>query len=314
MRTRKSFNSNASKQVTKHTTKQTVVPIRHIDFDFDTSKAPKYCWDNNAWGSAFILTFSAFIPAGERFVIDAVRDFRDQSKDPELRQRTTGLSDQEAAHSKMHTEFNNMYNTKGLPINRLAKLSEKIYLGFLLPRLPKKTTLAIAAGIEHVTAVMAEGSFGKNIESINKLEGVTRDFLVWHLMEELEHKSVAYDLYEEIDGGYVHRIFAFIFILAISIPFGLYALSHILKTHGFSQGKSKNNIGKSYLRKLISGSTSQYLDYFRRDFHPDDIDTTEMLEQWQETLFGKKGELSNLVTKVITPETKRQTSENRKAG
>lgn len=306
--------SHISNKSIKRASKQTVVPIRHIDFDFDPTTAPKYCWGNNAWGSAFILTFSAFIPAGERFVIDSVRDFRDQSKDPELRERITGLIGQEAAHSKMHTEFNNMYNTKGLPINRLAKLSEKIYLGFLLPRLPKKTTLAIAAGIEHVTAVMAEGSFGKNIETINKLEGVTRDFLVWHLMEELEHKSVAYDLYEEIDGGYAHRIFAFLFIWAISVPFGLYALSHILKTHGFSQGKSKNKIGKSYLRKLISGSSAQYLDYFRRDFHPDDLDTTEMLALWQETLFGEKGELSNLVSKVITPETKRQTNEKRKAG
>lgn len=298
----------------KHkSTKQPVVPIRHMDFDFDPSKAPKYCWDNNSWGSGFILTFSAFIPAGERFVIDAVREFRDHTKDPELKERVTGLIGQEAAHSKIHAEFNNMYDIKGLPINKLVKMSEKIYLSFLLPKIPKKTALAIAAGIEHVTAVLAEGAFGRDDGSVDKMQGVTRDFLVWHLLEELEHKSVAYDLYQEIDGGYLHRIFAFLFIWAISVPFGLYALRQILKTPGFNQGRKKNGKGQSYFVDMTRKSSKHFLSYFRRDFHPDDIDTDELLEETIESLFGENGELSEYVTKVITPESRRLANQARMA-
>lgn len=291
--------------------KQPVVPIRHMEFDFDPSKAPKYCWDNNSWGSGFILTFSAFIPAGERFVIDAVREFRDQTKDPELRERVTGLIGQEAAHSKIHAEFNNMYDVKGLPINKLVKKSEQVYLKFLLPRIPKKTALAIAAGIEHVTAVLAEGALGRDKESLNKMEGVTRDFLVWHLLEELEHKSVAFDLYEEIDGGYFHRIFAFLFIWAVSIPFGIYALREILKTPGFTQGRKKNGKGQYYFVDMTRKSSAQFLSYFRRGFHPDDIDTEELLQNSIELLFGEKGELKEFVTNVITPESRRAASQKR---
>jgi predicted metal-dependent hydrolase len=298
----------------RNASKKPEVPIRHMKFDFDPSKAPKYCWDDNSWGSAFILTFSAFIPAGERFVIDAVREFRDQSKDPELRELVTGLIGQEAAHSRIHAEFNNMYDIKGLPINRLVKQSEKIYLKFLLPRLPKKTTLAIAAGIEHVTAVLAEGSFARNTEAINKMEGVTKDFLIWHLLEELEHKSVAFDLYEEIDGSYWHRVFAFLLIWSISIPFGYYSLTQILKTPGFSQGKHKNRQGRAYQMSMTKESASQFLAYFRKDFHPDNVDTSELLEEWREKLLGDKGELSEFVTRVITPESKRQSADNRKVG
>lgn len=298
---------------TKRTSKQPVVPVRHMKFDFNPSKAPKYCWDNNSWGSAFILTFSAFIPAGERFVIDAVREFRDKTKDPQLRERVTGLIGQEAAHSRIHAEFNNMYDVKGLPINRLAEQSEKIYLKYLLPKVPKKTTLAIAAGIEHVTAILAEGAFGENIDSLDKMKGVTRDFLVWHLLEELEHKSVAFDLYQEIDGSYAHRIAAFIMIWALSVPFGIYALREILKTPGFSQGSRKNLRGQNYFINLTLRSSGKFLSYLRRDFHPDNLDTNQLLDEWLENLFGQGGELSEFVTKIITPESKREAVEKRMA-
>ncbi len=39
-------------------------------------------------------------------------------------------------------------------------------------------------------------------------------------------------------------------------------------------------------------------DYCRRDFHPDDHDNRELLDQWRETLFGDHG---TLVGKLATP-------------
>jgi predicted metal-dependent hydrolase len=33
----------------------------------------------------------------------------------------------------------------------------------------------------------------------------------------------------------------------------------------------------------------QLCDYDRPDFHPDDRDTTELVEHWREVLFGEQG-------------------------
>ena len=37
-------------------------------------------------------------------------------------------------------------------------------------------------------------------------------------------------------------------------------------------------------------------DYNRPDFHPDDQDTTELVAEWREVLFGDEGRLNALLT------------------
>lgn len=279
---------------------QPPVPIRHMAFDFDASKAGKYVWRDNAWGSAYILTFSAFIPAGERFVIDSVRTFRDLLDDPELRERATGLIGQEAMHSRLHAAFNDMYDRKGLPVSRMAKFAER-YLDTVMRLIPEKTSLAIACGIEHVTAVMAEEIFRNRPSDTNKLDPQAQDFLVWHLLEELEHKSVAFDMYEQIDGGYLHRIAAFLLIWAVSVPCGLYSVDQMLKTPGFAQSRKQHREGITEQLSTFMAYAPALLSYFRPDFHPDNSDTSELLTQWRETLLGKGGRLARFVTRTINP-------------
>ncbi|MCG8669437.1 MAG: metal-dependent hydrolase [Pseudomonadales bacterium] len=292
---------------------ENLVPIRHMKFEFNESKAAKYCWNNNAWGSAYIMTFSALIPAGERFVIEAVREFRDKIDDDELKARVTGLIGQEATHSKVHEEFNNMYDLKGFPINELERLGERVFVDFLYKRLPKKTSLAMACAIEHVTAIMAEDAFGHNPEMLELFDDVARDFLTWHLLEELEHKSVAYDLYEEVDGGYLHRVLSFLLIWSIAVPIGLYSVDKILKTPSFSQGKKNNRRGAAFFSKSFLSFSPNFLAYFRRDFHPDKIDTKETLHVWRAKLFGKRGQFNKMLSKTITPKLKRSVSQQRLA-
>ena len=40
----------------------------------------------------------------------------------------------------------------------------------------------------------------------------------------------------------------------------------------------------------------QLRDYNRPDFHPDDRDTTALVEQWRTTLFGEQGTLNDRLT------------------
>lgn len=283
-----------------------IAPVRHMDFDFDPARASKYVWNNNSWGSAFILTFSALIPAGEKLVIEAVRNFRDHIDDPQLKAEVNSLIGQEAAHSRIHKEFNDLYDLKGLPINELATLSERIYLDLLMPNMPKKTLLAMACAIEHITALLAEKTFGDNINLHDEYAGVAADFLNWHMLEELEHKSIAYDLYEAVDGRYLHRIVAFVLIWGLSVPLGLYSVRRILKTPGYNQGKKANRFGMWNFGVLFSATLPKLFDYFRPGFHPDNNDTSELLYQWRDKFFGPEGTLNDNVTKVVTPRTRTQ--------
>ena len=43
---------------------------------------------------------------------------------------------------------------------------------------------------------------------------------------------------------------------------------------------------------------AQLKDYNRADFHPDDSDTTELVESWRVRLFGEDGTLNDKLTRA----------------
>lgn len=279
------------------------VPIRHMRFDFDPSTMAKYCWRDDAFSSAFILTFSALIPHGERLVIDSVRARRDEARDPELRARVTGLIGQEAMHSKVHEEFNAAYQAKGLPIDRIDRVGQWFFSRLLPQVLDRDMQLAVTAAIEHVTALMAERSFAEP-EEREKLDLQAREFLLWHLLEECEHKSVAFDLYQDVCGDLWKRRAGMVLILSTSGLVFIYALATLLSTPGYSQGLRKDLAGaawwfgpRGYFARMRRGMWR----FYRRDFHPDQTDTSAALREWREELFGPRGRLAPNVLKTVIP-------------
>ena len=277
------------------------VPVRHVKFEFDPSTMAKYCFKDDAFSSAFILTFSTFIPHGERLVIDAVRARRDEIRDPELRERVTGLIGQESMHARVHRDFNAAYQAKGLPIDRIDRLGRWFFTRALPRTLSPDMLLAVTCAIEHVTAMMAEAAFSAP-ENADQLDPPARDFLHWHLLEECEHKSVAMDVYREVEGSELTRKAAMFFILATAGSLFVYAIPTFLATPGFSQGRLRARAGRAfwfgprgYFAQLVPGA----LRYLRSDFHPDQTDTGELLETWRERLFGPDGELSGYVVKTV---------------
>ena len=280
------------------------VPIRHLQFDFDPSRMAKYCWRDDAFSSAFILTFSALIPHGERLVIDSVRHWRDQVSDPELRARITGLIGQEAMHSRAHEEFNAAYVAKGLPLDRIERAGQWFFNRLLPGVLDREMQLAVTAAIEHVTALMAERSFAEPGER-ELLDKPAHDFLLWHLLEECEHKSVAFDLYQEVSGDLWKRRAGMLLILSSSSLVFAYAMALLLATPGYSQGLRKDLSGlawwfgprRGYFARMNRGMRR----FFRRDFHPDQADTSQALREWQAQLFGADGKLAANLQKTIVP-------------
>lgn len=92
------------------------------------------------------------------------------------------------------------------------------------------------------------------------------------------------------------------------MPLGLYGVQQFLKVPSFSQGRKKNRAGAMYHLKFFLSFSNNFVSYFRRDFHPDNLDTSQILSEWREALFGQKGQLAKLVSKSITPKSKRARS------
>jgi predicted metal-dependent hydrolase len=66
--------------------------------------------------------------------------------------------------------------------------------------------VALIAAIEHYTAFL--GDWVLNAEELDRrgADPTMLDLLRWHGAEEVEHRSVAFDLFTHLDGGYRRRV------------------------------------------------------------------------------------------------------------
>jgi len=266
---------------------------RRVDFDFDPTAVPRDWYRGDAHLTTFWNALSLLFPEGERFFVESVRRYKDRIADPALREAIDAFIGQEAMHGRAHRAFNDMVRSRGLGVAGPAEEQLRKLLELGRRRLSPRGQLAVTCALEHYTAILAEQLL-RNEDHRDAGHESVRPLWIWHALEESEHKAVAFDVYEAMGGTYLHRMA--IMLLTTAFFFGETANVHVrfLRAEG-QLWNARGWLGAvnyfwgrpGLLRKLVPA----YLDYFRPGFHPDDRDTTSLLEGWRERLFGEGGTL-----------------------
>src|SRR5580692_11437371 len=272
------------------------VQTRRMAMEESFQDVPRhFAADDDLIGSHLAATLSAVFPEGEDFFVRSVRHFRDQITDPALKRQVAGFIGQEAVHGREHRVFNDRLAALGYPTKKYERFT-KAGLRFRERILPAISNLAATAALEHFTATLAE--LVLTSEEIRQLMGAdaVRDLFVWHALEESEHKAVAFDVYRAVGGGerlraWTMNFFRFGFVLGMG-------LAVVLSLLGDRATDRKGNLRGSWRRLKASPIVdpaiwAQLKDYNRSDFHPDDSDTTELVEAWRARLFGEDGTLND---------------------
>lgn len=143
------------------------------------------------YATAFYNALSVVFPRGEAFMIESLRPW--QNKVPEeLALDVKDFIQQEAAHSREHAGMNRALIRAGYDIEPLdAAIRQFVeYFG----RTSDLTKLGATMCIEHITAIVA----AEMIADHRHLEGSDPDMRtlwLWHGIEEVEHKAVAFDVW-----------------------------------------------------------------------------------------------------------------------
>ena len=296
--------------VSKTAQKRPEMPIRHMDFQFDAKQLDDTFFRNTELASAYFEALSIFLTFGEDLVIDTARHHRQFVKDPELKRLVTALIGQEAIHSKMHNEFNEVLAQHRYPVGLYRFLADKVFEhGF--KKLSNRMQLSLMAGIEPFTAVLAEYMMKNEDIFYESLDEKQRALWMWHMLEESEHKDVAYDVFQELSGDYYLRMRGFA-LAAFTLTFLIPVAASLIPV----MRKPRNLLSPSYWKDVkrslavlagpeegVFGSTIKHiLDYTRRDFHPSDHDTSAYLEYYKEKLLHPKtGLLTPYLTKEFVP-------------
>lgn len=287
-----------------------IIPIRHMKFDFDPEQVDHRFYMDAELASAYFASLSIFLTRGEDLVIDTARYHRDFITDPLLKQRVTSLIGQEAIHSKMHEELNDAYLIRDLPV-KLFRTWAGWAFEYGFERLPQPMKLSLMAGIEHFTAVLAEYMMNHEEVFFRSQDEKQRAIWMWHMLEESEHKDIAFDVFQELSNNYLLRIAGF-FPALITILVLISAASFLVPFYR----NPKNLISLRYWKEIpynfrlifglkdgVYGSSFKHIfDYLRPDFHPNDHDTSEFLDYYKEKLLNPKtGLLTPYLTKEFYP-------------
>ncbi|TGK07592.1 metal-dependent hydrolase [Leptospira semungkisensis] len=257
--------------------------VRKMNFE-GLENLPDHYIANNAYLTHNVNAYHVLFPEGERFFIKSVKAFADQVKDPGLANRVKAFIGQEVQHGKEHEKILEVLKGQNRPINFMVKAYQWTAFSFFLPLFEfifgKKLKLAVTAGLEHYTASMAEISIRHQLHE--HAYGDMRNLLLWHACEEIEHKSVAYDVLQTVSKSYFLRILGFIIA---SFMFWGYSISFqhwfLLadKKVGIRKYFQDLNASRDFGRKLYPRLVKLSLLYFKKDFHPDQTGGYELANE-----------------------------------
>ncbi|MEV0063262.1 metal-dependent hydrolase [Nocardia sp. NPDC050718] len=272
-----------------------LIRARRIHFDYPSGSLDRHYVDGDLVMSHVVAHLSATFPEGEDFFVRSVRRFAGEITDPELKSRVQGFIGQEVTHGREHRALNERLQRMGYPMGRADRATRRVlgrYERFTSPL----TCLAITAALEHFTAVFAETLLGD--ERAQALLGATevRSMLLWHAIEESEHRAVAFDVYRAAGGTERRRIWA---MRGIMVSFFASVIAYsTLSTLGDRATYHPIRLGRSLaaLRHspfLTREVRARMRAYTQRGFHPDDTDNTALLDHWTTELFGADGTLTD---------------------
>jgi hypothetical protein len=271
------------------------VKPRRIEFRHPVGTRFQHYVDGDLIMSHVVAVLSGMFPEGEDFFVRSVRDLRHHVTDPELKDQVAGFIGQEVTHGREHRELNQVLADMGYRSMKVDRHVGRL-LGLVDRTASKRRRLGVTAALEHYTATIAEVLL-EDPEAQRLLgDSEVRSLLLWHALEESEHKAVAFDVYRASGGPEWLRIFIMrtttaIFILEVVVHTVLSMLrdraTYNLRTLWRSLRELRHSpfLRRSVWRRLNS--------YTRRGFHPDDWDASELIEQWRTELFGEQGTLTD---------------------
>ncbi|WP_421851914.1 metal-dependent hydrolase [Novosphingobium sp.] len=183
----------------------TPITVRQGAFAF-ADDTPAH-WIPHAPELAQMINGASFVmPHLEPFLVATLGEAAKLIADPAVRREARDFCMQETQHYRTHRRFNDVILAQGY--EALAGIEAEMAQAYaqLLQR-PLAVQLAYAAGFEAMTLGLTEWLVGNRTKLFRGADAGVTSFILWHMVEETEHKLVAHDVYQAVSPGYWRRAF-----------------------------------------------------------------------------------------------------------
>ncbi|EPX1065383.1 metal-dependent hydrolase [Acinetobacter baumannii] len=209
---------------------------------FDWKDTPVDWIPNQPFASYFINEINNILPAGEFWFCRLYNKVLPRITDEKLKQDVQAFIRQEAMHANAHTSANKEYlSARNIDIQRNLDIMNYLFTTALADKPFDKEVpqflqeqwdlfrLGVIATVEHMTCVLGKYAlYNKRWEELGADPEMV-DLVKWHGSEEIEHRTVAFDLYRHLGGGYIPRYYLSLAVIVLVLGLWVDGAAHIMK-------------------------------------------------------------------------------------
>ncbi|MGW6308406.1 metal-dependent hydrolase [Streptomyces niveus] len=265
---------------------QYVIAPRRVSFDW--RETPLHWIPDEPTATHVVNVLHLLLPAGERWFVKVFKEALPLVDDPVLLKDVKGFMGQEATHSVQHAYVLNHLAEQRLdtePYTRHVDYLFEVLLGekppFGVPWPPKdwlRFRLGIVAAIEQFTAVLGDWVLRAEALDDAGADEIMLDLLRWHGAEEVEHRAVAFDMYQHCGGPdpvrYARRLETMVVAAPVMVWFWARGAAYLIRHDPQLAGRLRYSL-REHNRAVAKGLLPTWRElgsavprYFRRSYHP----------------------------------------------
>ncbi|WP_051063057.1 metal-dependent hydrolase [Ilumatobacter nonamiensis] len=229
-------------------------------------------------GESYLVAFSLTMPYLEPYLIRTYRSILDDITDEALAADVRDFIGQEAQHFQNHRRINTIIKGQlGDDVaDELQVFEDRLdadYRRFNAER-SRRFNLVYAEGFEAMTCAMAMTMFddaaaGEGMGADGRF-GPWQQLWAWHAAEEIEHRTVAFNVYEHLEGNWAYRATG---ALRAQGHFHR-AVDNMQRVLLASQGEPR----KHHVPPWLRNGRSRYLRTFRPGYDPGALEQNPLVD------------------------------------
>ncbi|MEM1051873.1 MAG: metal-dependent hydrolase [Pseudomonadota bacterium] len=258
--------------------------VRRIPFTFEEAIDPVWNKARPEW-SHMVNGASLTMPYLEPFLIMTVREALSRVDDPELKADVKGFMGQEGAHYRNHRRYNDILKTRYPELAEVEAMMERDYAKFQKRSL--KWRLAYTAGFETMTIGMTEWLIKQRGDLFAGADSNVASLVLWHMVEETEHKNVAFDLYKHLFGkDYLAQQWGLLFGSWHVAWMSRKAYVRMLKRDGLWGKLSSRLALYGMVGRFFLHSAPAMLRALMPGYHPSNVEDPQWIDHWAKAYDG----------------------------
>jgi predicted metal-dependent hydrolase len=254
-----------------------IVP-RDLKFGMDDNVPSRWSPEQPEF-SHVASAFMAALPYLEPYFIQNIREALPLLADKQIARDARAFIQQEARHAQQHRDWNQVLARRFPGFDALER-KIKTRLTNSRKRYSLPFRLAYTSGYEALTYQIACFILAERQTLLQGADPRMLAMLAWHAAEEVEHKSVAFDVFQAVHGGYMLRLAGFGAAFVTSVRDIQAIMFFLMRADGLLQDAESRGRLRTLRRRLLIKLVPEFRHYLRPSYHPSQHEDPAIVAAW----------------------------------